>query len=468
MPRSTKSRRRKAREAADLAGELPAGDEGHLRAVLRSGEPPEMARVGARGNRRVAPHRKARSRRRQAGADGGLVDERRSHERVRSRARLQRARAQAPNRGTGRLPKGSTASSRRRAGGTPSTTKRSFSTILTPRTNADFVRPKANGEVQKDTSIGSLIEVHGDGGRGTNWTDGCVAVTNEDMDFLFQKLAVGSPVVIVGSYESIHEGEGMGEAMKTRDAMAASTGAVEAALPKAAPVPKEWKLDRHRWILGGVGATLVTLLVLFFLSTRLYVYDSLVSIEPSARRVRRLPRKRRCSRKRSRIWTRRPNGPSGASPDWFRHPSSSSSIPRRTSSILMRRDKVLHEALCSTGSGGLLKDPDGERQWVFETPRGNFRVIRKAEDPVWTKPDWAFVEEGKAVPERLVRKAGLRHSRRLRALPRRRVHDSWNALSALPRPGHHSRLHPPGRLRSRARLSLGAGRDPGSDLLRPS
>jgi L,D-transpeptidase YbiS len=27
-------------------------------------------------------------------------------------------------------------------------------------------------------------------------------------------------------------------------------------------------------------------------------------------------------------------------------------------------------------------------------------VIRKAEDPVWTKPDWAFVEEGKAVPDK--------------------------------------------------------------------
>ncbi|MGH9336688.1 MAG: L,D-transpeptidase, partial [Vicinamibacteria bacterium] len=63
-----------------------------------------------------------------------------------------------------------------------------------------------------------------------------------------------------------------------------------------------------------------------------------------------------------------------------------------------RRDKTLHEAVCSTGSGGLLKDPNQDRQWVFETPRGTFRVIRKAADPVWTKPDWAFVEEGKAVP----------------------------------------------------------------------
>ncbi len=74
-----------------------------------------------------------------------------------------------------------------------------------------FRDAKANGELHRNTAIGSLIEVHGDGGRGTNWTDGCVAVTNEEMDYLFEKLAVGSPVVIVGAYESIRDrrdGEG--------------------------------------------------------------------------------------------------------------------------------------------------------------------------------------------------------------------------------------------------------------------
>jgi len=74
-----------------------------------------------------------------------------------------------------------------------------------------FREAKNNGEVHSSTSIGSLIEVHGEGGRGTNWTDGCVAVTNEEMDFLFDKLVVGSPVVIVGSYASVHVGGGRGE-----------------------------------------------------------------------------------------------------------------------------------------------------------------------------------------------------------------------------------------------------------------
>jgi hypothetical protein len=32
-----------------------------------------------------------------------------------------------------------------------------------------------------------------------------VAVTNKEMDFLFEKLSIGSPVVIVGSYESVRD-----------------------------------------------------------------------------------------------------------------------------------------------------------------------------------------------------------------------------------------------------------------------
>jgi lipoprotein-anchoring transpeptidase ErfK/SrfK len=38
------------------------------------------------------------------------------------------------------------------------------------------------------------------------------------------------------------------------------------------------------------------------------------------------------------------------------------------------------------------------REWYFRTPRGRMPVLRKIADPVWTKPDWAFVEEGKPIP----------------------------------------------------------------------
>jgi L,D-transpeptidase YbiS len=57
-------------------------------------------------------------------------------------------------------------------------------------------------------------------------------------------------------------------------------------------------------------------------------------------------------------------------------------------------DTLLHEAVCSTGSGTVLVHPSGQRTWTFDTPLGERRVIRKVRDPVWSKPDWAFIEEG--------------------------------------------------------------------------
>jgi lipoprotein-anchoring transpeptidase ErfK/SrfK len=46
---------------------------------------------------------------------------------------------------------------------------------------------------------GGLVEIHGEGGRGSDWTDGCVALTNEDIEDLFRRVTVGTPVTIVGS-----------------------------------------------------------------------------------------------------------------------------------------------------------------------------------------------------------------------------------------------------------------------------
>jgi L,D-transpeptidase YbiS len=57
-------------------------------------------------------------------------------------------------------------------------------------------------------------------------------------------------------------------------------------------------------------------------------------------------------------------------------------------------DTLLHEAVCSTGSGTVLVHPSGKKTWTFDTPLGERRVVRKVRDPIWTKPDWAFVEEG--------------------------------------------------------------------------
>ncbi|MFH1008236.1 MAG: L,D-transpeptidase [Candidatus Latescibacterota bacterium] len=59
--------------------------------------------------------------------------------------------------------------------------------------------------------------------------------------------------------------------------------------------------------------------------------------------------------------------------------------------------RVILDAVASTGSGAVLLGPRGQK-WVFNTPKGIFRVQNKAAFPVWVKPDWAFIEESKPIP----------------------------------------------------------------------
>jgi L,D-transpeptidase YbiS len=57
------------------------------------------------------------------------------------------------------------------------------------------------------------------------------------------------------------------------------------------------------------------------------------------------------------------------------------------------------DAMVSTGSGVILDNPGKPgTQWVFDTPRGAFTVQSKLANPVWIKPDWAFLEEGQDIP----------------------------------------------------------------------
>jgi L,D-transpeptidase YbiS len=62
-------------------------------------------------------------------------------------------------------------------------------------------------------------------------------------------------------------------------------------------------------------------------------------------------------------------------------------------------EQTLKEIVVSTGSGSILNDPAGKRQWIFDTPRGERSIQSKTTNPVWTKPDWAFIEEGEDVPK---------------------------------------------------------------------
>lgn len=59
---------------------------------------------------------------------------------------------------------------------------------------------------------------------------------------------------------------------------------------------------------------------------------------------------------------------------------------------------ILWSADVSVGRGGVLDDRRTGRRWEFTTPRGELRVIGKALNPRWRKPDWAYVEAGEPVP----------------------------------------------------------------------
>lgn len=54
---------------------------------------------------------------------------------------------------------------------------------------------------------------------------------------------------------------------------------------------------------------------------------------------------------------------------------------------------------CSTGSYTVLRVSD-KKQYIFKTPKGSFTVIVKKKNPVWSKPDWYFIEEGLPIPPR--------------------------------------------------------------------
>jgi L,D-transpeptidase YbiS len=62
-------------------------------------------------------------------------------------------------------------------------------------------------------------------------------------------------------------------------------------------------------------------------------------------------------------------------------------------------ERTLREMVASCGSGNVLVDPVGGRTWTFDTPRGQFKVLSKVNNPVWIKPDWAFIEEGEPIPK---------------------------------------------------------------------
>jgi L,D-peptidoglycan transpeptidase YkuD (ErfK/YbiS/YcfS/YnhG family) len=63
----------------------------------------------------------------------------------------------------------------------------------------------SKGTLPSSSKIGGGIEIHGGGGKGVDWTEGCIAITNSEIDIVFKIIKVGTPVTIVGSIKDISQ-----------------------------------------------------------------------------------------------------------------------------------------------------------------------------------------------------------------------------------------------------------------------
>ena len=163
----------------------------------------------------------------------------------------------------------------------------------------------------------------------------------------------------------------------------------DTATESSATVPAVPALPRWAWVLGlGAGLVLAVLVVVQAprLQHAVYTLRGTARIEVAAateRDVRQAERHvERLHRRLTDYLPRRPYLVVSSTDNTFQ---------------LKRGAEVLRGGLCSTGSYVQLKGSEG-REWLFETPRGRREIQGKRTNPVWTKPDWAFVEAGLPIP----------------------------------------------------------------------
>lgn len=76
-----------------------------------------------------------------------------------------------------------------------------------------FAQAQRGGLLPSGARVGGLIEIHGAGRRGEDWTRGCVALSDRDIDDLFRRVHVRTPVTIIGgSGRKLYESLGYQEA----------------------------------------------------------------------------------------------------------------------------------------------------------------------------------------------------------------------------------------------------------------
>jgi hypothetical protein len=68
-----------------------------------------------------------------------------------------------------------------------------------------FNLEKAKGLIPRTAKIGGGIEIHGSGGRGVDWTEGCIALEDSEMEVIYRIATIGTPVTIVGSTKNLQQ-----------------------------------------------------------------------------------------------------------------------------------------------------------------------------------------------------------------------------------------------------------------------
>lgn len=64
-----------------------------------------------------------------------------------------------------------------------------------------------------------------------------------------------------------------------------------------------------------------------------------------------------------------------------------------------RQHRVLRTAVCATGAARRFEGPKSyKHNWIFSTPTGRFNVLRRVTNPIWTRPEWDFLEAGEDIP----------------------------------------------------------------------
>jgi hypothetical protein len=67
--------------------------------------------------------------------------------------------------------------------------------------------------------------------------------------------------------------------------------------------------------------------------------------------------------------------------------------------FLYNKGNLIRIGRCSTGKNTILTNSAGKIINKFKTPRGCFTILGKKENPVWTRPDWDYIEQGLPIPK---------------------------------------------------------------------